>query len=132
MIDEAVQRGERVRDTARYYGLQSEKAAGQHLGVALAHLLHQKVSGTEIASRLGISPSAVSQRRIALAGSFDFSPQRYWALRWWPFDDIGGPDVVKFPARALGTDWRHSSGEYEHLSSSRKTNIRSSTIGEAV
>ena len=123
MIDEAVQRGECIRDTARYYGLRSDKAIGQHLGVALAHLLHQKVSGTEVASRLGISPSAVSQRRAALTGSFDFNPKRYWALRWCPFDDRSDPDVAKFSTRALGTNWHHSTDEYEHLLSSRKTNI---------
>lgn len=115
MIDEAVQRGGCARDTARYYGLHSDKAVGQHLGVALAHLLHQKVSGTEAASRLGISPSAVSQRRTALTGSFDFSSKRHWALRWWPFDDLVGLDVTKFPTRTLGSDWRHSGAEYCHL-----------------
>lgn len=116
MIDEAVQRGECVRDTARYYGLHSDKAIGQHMGVALAHLLHQKVSGIEAASRLGISPSAVSQRRAALTGSFDFSPKRHWALRWWPFD-LDDPSAARFPTSAMGSSWCHSRAEYLHLSS---------------
>lgn len=116
-LDEAVQRGQSLREVGRFYGLQTDKAIGQHSGLALARLLHQKVGGAEAAARLGISPSAVSQRRSALTGCFDFAPNRHWALRWWPFDDIAGAYVIKFPTRAFGSNWRHAPAEYEHLAS---------------
>lgn len=119
-LDEAVQRGQSLREVGRFYGLQTDKAIGQHSGLALARLLHQKVGGAEAAARLGISPSAVSQRRSALTGCFDFALNRHWALRWWPFDDIAGANVIKFPTRAFGSNWRHAPAEYEHLRSGPK------------
>lgn len=120
MIDRAVQDGRSAKEFMGYYRLDTEKAIGQYSGLALARLLFQRVSGVEIATRLGVSPSAVSQRRAALTGCFDFAPRRNPSLIWWPFDDIVGDNVLKFPSRALGDEWRHSSSEYRRLASSRK------------
>lgn len=116
LLDEAAQRGDGVKDAARGYRLSTDKAMGQHCGLALARLLHQGKKGSEIAARLGVSPSAVSQRKASLRGAFDFGPERDMELVWWPFDDIGGRDVARFPSRPLGWEWRHSEDEYRHLS----------------
>jgi hypothetical protein len=129
LIDEAVQRGKRAKDAAQSWRLSTDKAIGQHCGLALARLIHQRVQGAEIARRLGISPSAVSQRKKnGLNGSFDFTPTREMDLVWWPFDDIAGPHIARFPTCSLGTNWRHSEGEYHHLACSsskpRKTHRR--------
>lgn len=115
LLDEAVQRGDDLREAAKGYRLHTSKAAGQHFGVSLARLLRQGMKGSEVADQLGISPSAVSQRKASLRGAFDFSAERHMELIWWPFDDIGGPDVMKFPSRPLGWEWRHSDDEYRHL-----------------
>ena len=115
LIDEAVQRGEDAEGAAAEYQLDTFKAVGQHRGLALARLLHQRIEDSEIAVRLGISPSAVSQRKKKLSGSFDFANGRDMELVWWPFDDISGPDIARFPTRALGESWRHSAHEYRHL-----------------
>ncbi|MBD8526218.1 hypothetical protein [Pseudomarimonas arenosa] len=115
LIDEAVQRGEDVRQCATGYRLDTGKALGQRCGLALAHLMLQGKRGSEIAEHLRISASAVSQRKTGLRGSFDFNPERQLELVWWPFDDIAGPDIVKFPSRPMGWDWRHSEDEYHHL-----------------
>lgn len=128
MIDRAVQEGRCAREYMGSYRLDTDKAVGQYSGLALARLLFQKVTGVEIAARLGISPSAVSQRRSALTGCFDFAPRRNPSLVWWPFDDIAGNSIIKFPARALGEGWRHSTGEYHHLArpsgAFRETHLR--------
>lgn len=116
LLDEAAQRGDSVKEAAHGYRLNTDKAVGQHSGLALARLLGQGKKGSEIAACLGISPSAVSQRKASLRGAFDFSSERHMELVWWPFDDIGGSDVAKFPSRPLGWDWRHSEDEYRHLS----------------
>jgi hypothetical protein len=120
MVDDAVQSGGSVREIAHYYGLRSGKAIGQYSGLALARLLYQRASGVEIAARLGISPSAVTQRRADLVGCFDFSSRRNPCLIWWPFDADARDTLLKFPTRALGDEWRHSSSEYRHLASNRK------------
>jgi hypothetical protein len=114
-VDCAVQKGGNPRETARFYRLNSDKAFGQYCGLATARLLHQRAKGAEIAARLGLSESAVSQRKSALSGCFDFGTGRDLNLIWWPFDDIAGSNIARFPTRALGEPWRHSVDEYHHL-----------------
>jgi len=120
LIDDAVQRREDAKEAARHCGLNTDKAAGQHSELALVRLLHQKEKRSEIARRLGTSSSAVSQRIADLNGSWDFALERCDYLRWWPFDDIAGPDIARFPSRSLGSNWRHSSKEYQHLVRTRR------------
>ncbi len=115
LILEAVQRGEIAKDAALAWRLPTDKAAGQHAGLALAWLVHQRLGGAEIALRLGVSQSAVSQRKRGLSGCYDFAPDRCLELRWWPFDDIVGADIARFPSGSLGATWRHSSDEYIQL-----------------
>lgn len=115
LLDEATQRGDDLREAAKGYRLHTNKAAGQHCGLSMARLLHQGMKGSDVADQLGISPSAVSQRKASLRGAFDFSAERHMELIWWPFDDIYGPNVMKFPSRPLGWEWRHSDDEYRHL-----------------
>lgn len=117
MIDDHVQDGRCVLDFLGLYGLETAKAVGQYTGLALARLLYQKVNGAEIAARLGISQSAVSQRRKSMTGSYDFHHARNPDLIWWPFDDIQGDDILRFPVYALGKQWQHSTGNYKDLAS---------------
>lgn len=124
-IDINIQRGLILMEVSSGFGLMSSIAVSQHSGIALAHLIHQRLKGVEIAQRLGMSERWVSENRSRLTGCFDFCPSRNLELRWWPFDDlpqgdISGPYVMRFPTRSLGSSkrWRHSAEEYRFLTHS--------------
>lgn len=95
----------------------NKKLLGRHNTISIIRLLHEGYTKSETAEKLGLSPSAITQRVEKLEGCFDLAAERDPQLRVWSLE-LGyadGPHIARFRLPPMDFEWRHSESEYRHL-----------------
>lgn len=100
----------------------NKKLLGRHNTISIVRLLREGYTKSEVAEKVNLSPSAITQRVEKLEGCFDYAPERDPQLRAWPMclGCIDGPHIAKFRIPSLDFEWRHSEDEYRHLAPYRR------------
>lgn len=100
----------------------NKKLLGRHNTISIIRLLHEGHTKSETAEKLGLSPSAITQRVEKLEGCFDLAAERDPQLRAWPLElgYMDGLHIARFRLPPMDFEWRHSESEYRHLKPYRR------------